>query len=97
MGAVGGDRTHPARTVASAIPVRRQPLAYALPLDIEGSLKWRDAMDIDKEPAEGSRETVDDAIKADKGARQGVTNKPAAEEERQQEKLPPRGTAKRDE
>ena len=51
----------------------------------------------DKEKPEGSRETVDDALAADKGAQQGITNKPAAEEERQQEKLPPRGHAKKDE
>jgi hypothetical protein len=50
--------------------------------------------DFDKEQAEGSRETVDDALQTDKGAQQGITNKPAEEEERQQEKLPPRGTAK---
>ena len=50
----------------------------------------------DKEKPEGSRETVDEALGADKGAQQGITNKPAAEEERQQEKLPPRGTAKKD-
>ena len=48
----------------------------------------------DKEKPEGSRETVDEALGADKGEQQGITNKPAAEEERQQEKLPPRGTAK---
>jgi len=50
----------------------------------------------DKEKPEGSRETVDDALRADKGEQQGITNKPAAEEERQQEKLPPRGTKKED-
>jgi hypothetical protein len=50
----------------------------------------------DKEKPEGSRETVDEALATDKGAQQGITNKPAAEEERQQEKLPPRGTAKED-
>lgn len=49
----------------------------------------------DKEKPEGSRETVDEALEADKGAQQGITNKPAAEEERQQQKLPRRGTAKR--
>jgi hypothetical protein len=43
----------------------------------------------DKEQAEGSRETVDDALHADKGQQQGITNKPA-EEQRQQEKVPPR-------
>jgi hypothetical protein len=50
----------------------------------------------DKEKPEGSRETVDDALDADKGAQQGITNKSAEEEQRQQEKLPPRGTAKKD-
>ena len=50
----------------------------------------------DKEKPEGSRETVDDALADDKGAQQGITNKPAAEEEREQEKLPPRGSAKKD-
>ena len=50
----------------------------------------------DKEQPEGSRETVDEALSADKREQQGITNKPAAEEERQQEKLPPRGTAKKE-
>lgn len=50
----------------------------------------------DKETPEGSRETVDEALRADKGDKQGITNRPAAEEERQQEKLPPRGTKKED-
>jgi hypothetical protein len=48
----------------------------------------------DKEQAEGSRETVDEALHAEKGGQQGITNKPAEEEERQQEKLPPRGKSK---
>jgi hypothetical protein len=48
----------------------------------------------DKEKPEGSRETVDEALSAEKGKQQGVTNKPAEEEQRQQEKLPPRGAAK---
>jgi hypothetical protein len=52
--------------------------------------------DFDKEKPEGSRETVDEALSAEKGEQQGITNKPAAEEQRQQEKLPPRGTAKKD-
>ena len=50
----------------------------------------------DKEKPERSRETVDEAVRADKGDKQGITNRPAAEEERQQEKLPPRGTKKED-
>ena len=50
----------------------------------------------DKEKPEGSRETVDEALTADERAQQGISNKPAEEEERQQEKLPPRGTAKKE-
>jgi hypothetical protein len=49
----------------------------------------------EKEPPEDSGETA--AGQADKGQQQGITNKPAAEEQRQQEKLPPRGTAKPEE
>ena len=48
----------------------------------------------DKEPSEGSRETVDEALHDEQGAQQGVTNQPLEEEQRQQEKLPPRGQAK---
>jgi hypothetical protein len=49
----------------------------------------------DKEQPEGSRETVNEALGQEAaGHRQGVTNKPLEEEERQQEKLPPRGEAK---
>jgi hypothetical protein len=48
----------------------------------------------DKESAEGSRDTVDEALDNQKGSAQGISNKPAAEEQRQQEKLPPRGHAK---
>jgi len=58
----------------------------------------------DKEQAEGERETVDDALEDDATGkparaeipadeRQGVTNKPLAEERRQQRKVPPRGEA----
>jgi hypothetical protein len=47
----------------------------------------------DKEPAEGSRETADDAVDEQREAQQGVTNQPLEEEQRQQEKLPPRGQA----
>jgi hypothetical protein len=50
----------------------------------------------DEKPPEGSRDTVDEALERDKGAAQGITNKPAAEEQRQQEKLPPRGEAKKE-
>jgi hypothetical protein len=59
----------------------------------------------DKEQAEGERQTVNETLGESEaqrtgksrpvdGRRQGITNKPAAEEERQQEKLPPRGEAK---
>jgi len=48
----------------------------------------------DKEPSEGSRETVDDALDEQQGAQQGVTNQPLEEEQHQQAKLPPRGQAK---
>ena len=51
----------------------------------------------DKEPAEGSRETVDEALKAqeqDTKRQPGITNKPLEEEEAQQRELPPRGHAK---
>lgn len=47
--------------------------------------------DRDKEKAEGDRDTVEQALEHDEEGRQGVTNRPAAEEEREQEKLPPRG------
>ena len=48
----------------------------------------------DKEPAEGSRETVDEALKQSDGGQQGISNRPLEEERRQQEKLPPRGEPK---
>ena len=57
----------------------------------------------DKEQAEGERETVDEALEhrqppgaADAPSRdqQGISNHPASEEARQQEKLPPRCQAK---
>jgi len=49
----------------------------------------------DKEKPEGSRETVEQALDdQEQAGRQGVTNKPREEEERQQEKLPPRGQAR---
>jgi hypothetical protein len=54
----------------------------------------------DKEKAEGEREMVDEAVDnqtsrgyAPKADEQGISNRPAAEEERQQQKLPPRGEA----
>jgi hypothetical protein len=49
----------------------------------------------DKEKAEGSRETVEQALDEGRSAQQGVTNRPAAEESREQEQLPPRGEAKK--
>jgi len=51
--------------------------------------------DKDKEPAEGSRETVNQALQSE-GAQQGVSNRPLQEERRQQEKLPPRGESEQD-
>jgi hypothetical protein len=45
----------------------------------------------DKEPAEGSRETVEQSID-----QQGITNKSAADEQAEQAKLPPRGEAKKE-
>jgi hypothetical protein len=50
----------------------------------------------DKEKPEGWRETIDQALGEKHPERQGATNKPLAEEERQQEQLPPRGQAKED-
>jgi hypothetical protein len=50
--------------------------------------------DKDKEPAEGSRQTVDEALRHAKGKQQGTTNRPAEEEQREQESLPPRGEHK---
>ena len=46
---------------------------------------------LDKEPAEGSRETVEQS--ADQ---QGITNRSAMDEQAEQAKLPPRGEAKKD-
>jgi hypothetical protein len=48
----------------------------------------------DKEQAEGSEPTVDEALEHANRRRQGVTNKPVEEERRQQDKLPPRGEPK---
>jgi hypothetical protein len=52
-----------------------------------------------KEPAEGSRENVNEPGGADEGDRGGanaggITNRPLAQEEREQAELPPRNTAK---
>jgi hypothetical protein len=47
-----------------------------------------------KEPAEGSRRTVDEALKHQDEGPQGVTNKSASTEAREQERVPPRGTHK---
>ena len=51
---------------------------------------------LDKEKAEGSRETVNDALEQSDGAggKQGITNRPAEEEAREQQELPPRGERK---
>jgi hypothetical protein len=57
----------------------------------------------EQEQAEGERDTVDEALEhrpgpapeaAGDGAKQGITNRPLAEEQREQQKLPPRGHAK---
>jgi hypothetical protein len=48
--------------------------------------------DLDSEPAEGSRETVNEALER-RDRQQGITNRPLEEEQRQQAKLPPRGEA----
>lgn len=67
----------------------------------------RASPDLQKEQAEGSRETVDQALdhaertdatpaqEAPGRRRQDVTNRPLEEEEDQQAKLPPRGEAKK--
>ena len=51
---------------------------------------------LDKEKAEGSRETVNEALEQREGtgAKQGITNRPADEEAREEEELPPRGQRK---
>jgi hypothetical protein len=48
----------------------------------------------DKEPAEGSRETVDEALRQTKKTQQGVSNRPAKDEEHEQDSLPRRGQRK---
>jgi hypothetical protein len=50
----------------------------------------------DKEQAQGSERTVDEALEHAKRRRQGVTNKSVEEERRQQDELPPRGEPKMD-
>lgn len=45
----------------------------------------------DKEPAEGSRDTVEQSAE-----KQGITNKSAVDEQAEQAKLPRRGEAKKD-
>jgi hypothetical protein len=60
--------------------------------------------DLNKEQAEGSRDTVDQALEHDKerretprarDERQGITNHPAGEERAEQANVPPRGTARK--
>jgi hypothetical protein len=48
----------------------------------------------DKEQAEGSRRTVDEALEAADRSQQGVTNRSVDDEKREQEQVPPRGAAK---
>jgi hypothetical protein len=50
--------------------------------------------DMDKEQAEGERETVEQAL-GEQEPQQGVTNRPASEEQEEQADLPPRGEAKK--
>ena len=50
----------------------------------------------DKEQAEGERDTVEQALDDQQEDRQGITNRPAAEEQQEQAELPPRGEAKND-
>jgi hypothetical protein len=52
---------------------------------------------LDKEKAEGSRETVNEALEQREGAgggKQGTSNRSAEEEAREQDELPPRGQRK---
>lgn len=69
--------------------------------------KPRSNPNLDKEQAEGERETVDEALGRNdrQGAKpradipgheqQGITNRPKTEEDREQSELPPRGEAKK--
>ena len=50
--------------------------------------------DMDKEQAEGERETVEQALGEQERQQQGVTNRPVSEEQEEQAELPPRGQAK---
>lgn len=50
---------------------------------------------LDKEQAEGSRETVDASLDREPAEQPGVTNRSAAEEAEQQARVPPRGEAKK--
>ena len=49
----------------------------------------------DKEKAEGERETVEQALDEQRQGQQGVSNRPVADEEREQAELPDRGRAKK--
>ena len=52
--------------------------------------------DMDKEQAEGERETVEQALgEQEQEQQQGVTNRPVSEEQEEQAELPPRGQAKK--
>jgi hypothetical protein len=46
--------------------------------------------DLDKEPAEGSRETINDALRHRTRSQPGITNRSVQDEQREQRKLPPR-------
>jgi hypothetical protein len=49
---------------------------------------------LDKEPAEGSRETVDKALRRARTP-SGISNRPLGEEQAEQASLPPRGRRRR--
>ena len=49
---------------------------------------------LDKEPAEGSRKTVDDALENREQGPVGITNRPLDEERESQAEVPPRGEKK---
>jgi hypothetical protein len=51
--------------------------------------------DMDKEQAEGERETVEQALGEQERQQQGVTNRPVSQEQEEQAELPPRGQAKK--
>jgi hypothetical protein len=50
--------------------------------------------DSDTEKAEGDRQIVEQALEHGEQDQQGISNHPAAEEQREQADLPPRGEAK---